>query len=56
MLLCVVTGTGRRQIGRQTQDFVAVTASWVLEVCGDSVAGVFGRPKDLEHCGGYPDY
>ena len=56
MLQCVVTGTGRRQIGQQTQDFVAVTASLVLEVCGDSVAGVFGHPNNLEHCGVYPDY
>ena len=51
MLLCVVTGTGRRQIGQQTQDFVAVTASLVLEVSGDSFVGIFGHANDLEHCG-----
>lgn len=56
MLLCVVTGTGRRQIGQQTQDFVAVTASLVLGVCGDSVAGFFGHANDLDQCGGYSDY
>ena len=53
MLLCVVTGTGRRQIGQQTQDFVAVTASLVLWVSGDSVVVVFGHPNDLEHCVDY---
>ena len=53
MLLCVGTDKGRRQIGQQTQDFVAVTASLVLEVCGDSDAVVFGHPNDLEHCGVY---
>ena len=56
MLLCAVTGTGRRQIGQQTQNFVAVTASLALEVCGDSVAGNFGLVNDLDHCGCYPGY
>ena len=53
MLLCVVTGTGRRQIGQQTQDFVAVTASLVLKVSRDFDDVVFGHPSNLEHCGDY---
>ena len=50
MLLCAVTGTGRHQIGQQTQDFVVVTASLDLDISGETDAVVFGHSTDMEHC------